>query len=105
MTWQIFGTEHLMEHTFPSEEQQRAFDADMERRTNVAKAKGLGADDHWLNFLGRIQTREAFRFEVVGKLQAVRESGFPLSITEEQVNELVSIISLDTIGDPQIWPK
>jgi hypothetical protein len=28
-----------MEHTFPTEEQQRAFDADMERRTMLAKGE------------------------------------------------------------------
>lgn len=95
----------MAEHTFPSEDQQRAFDADMERRTNVAKAKGLGADQHWANLLSRIQTREAFVFEIKGKLQALKESGYPLPLEEKNIDELVAILALDTMGDPQIWPK
>lgn len=94
----------MPEHTFHSEEQQRAFDADMERRTNIAKVQPISADEHYKNFLSRIQTREAFQAEIKGKLHAVLRSGYPLEIRPNQIDELVAILPMDTLGSPQFWP-
>lgn len=80
------------------------FEADMERRTNEAKARAMTSDEHWRNFLSRIRTREAFYAEMEGKLKAVIASGYPLPIGEKDIGELLAIMSLDTLGDPQFWP-
>ena len=98
----------MPEHTFPTPEQQAAFDAEMQRRTAEAKAKGAGfatiQDYHYSEFLSRIQTRDEFHAEMVGKINAVLDSGYPLPIARNQINEIVSILSLNTIGNPQFWP-
>lgn len=94
-----YGKDFIVEHTFPNQDQVKAFDDEMATRT--ARAKG---DEHYQKFLARIGTREEFQIEMEGKLKAVIESGYPLGIRKEQVSEIVAILALDIVGDPQFWP-
>ena len=59
---------------------------------------------HYQNMLARIQTREDFFHEMTEKLIAIKESGYPIPIEERKINELVCLLSLDTIGKPPFWP-
>ncbi len=63
------------------------------------------SEEHYQEFLSRIPTREAFRAEMIGKLNAVIGDGYPLPISKENIMELVAILPMDTLGDPQVWPK
>lgn len=61
-------------------------------------------EEHYQEFLSRIQTRDAFREEIRGKLKAIEASGFPTDITDSQIDFLCSVLPLNTIGKPPFWP-
>lgn len=65
----------------------------------------MSQEDHYNNFLARIPTIEAFRAEIKGKLEAIRENSFPIGLDDDShISLLVSLLPLDTIGKPQFWP-
>lgn len=107
----------MPEHTFPQSEKLRQFNEDMRKRTNEATIRGhiainnIGPNEaisigeaHYRKFLARIQTRNDFHKEMTGKLEAVIDSGYPLPIDKKDISELVTIMAMDTLGDPQYWP-
>lgn len=63
------------------------------------------SNEHYAELLKRIAVKEEFSREMTGKLCAVIDSGYPLGITKAQVPEIVTILRLNTIGEPQIWPE